>query len=93
MYAIGIIKKSWSNGNKPPYYAVPLLKSGNILYVRDSCKPNFSINNVTPPSQMTPITLSSISSKLDDIMEIVNNTYTNTNINNKSFADALKKIY
>ena len=40
---------------------------------------------------MTPITLSSISSKLDEIKEIVNNTYTNTNINNTSFADALKK--
>ena len=40
---------------------------------------------------MTPITLSSISSKLNEIEEKVNNTYTNININNKSFADALKK--
>ena len=37
------------------------------------------------------ITLSSISSKLDEIKEIVNNTYINTNINNKSFANDLKK--
>ena len=74
MHSVGIIKKSWCNGNKPPDYAVSLLNSGNILYVYDSCKPNFSINNVTPPSQMTPITLSSISSKLDEIKEIFNNS-------------------
>ena len=53
--------------------------------------PNVSINNVTSPSQITPITLSSISSELDNIKEIVNNTYTNANTNNKSFADTLKQ--
>ena len=74
MHSVGIISKSWSNGNKPPDYAISLLNSGNIIYVCDSCKPNISINNVLPPSQMTPITLSSISSKLDEIKEIVNNT-------------------
>ena len=93
MHSVGIIKNAMNNGNKPIAYTVSILNSGNIIYVCDSCKPTFSISNVTPPSQMTPITLSSISSKLDEIKEIVNNTYTNTNINNTSFADALKKIY
>ena len=88
MHSVGIIKNSWRNINTSPAYVVSILNSGNILYVCISYKPHFYINNVTPPSQMTPITLSSISSKLDEIKEIVNNSY--TNINNKSFSDDLK---
>ena len=65
--------------NHQPMHYTTILNSGNIMYVCDSCKPNFSINNIIPPSQMN---LSSISSKLDDIKEIVNNTYTNAIINN-----------
>ena len=59
MHSVGIIKNSWRNSNTSPAYVVSILNSGNILYVCDSFKPNFSINNVTPPSQMTPITLNS----------------------------------
>ena len=55
----------------PYHYLMPVIF---FMYVI-RCKPNISINNVLPPSQMTPITLSSISSKLDEIKEIVNNTF------------------
>ena len=93
MHAVGIVKNSWSNGNNPSAYALSILNAGNIMYVLNLCKSNFSINNFIPPSQIISITLSSIFSKLYEIRKMVNNTYTNTNINNKLFADDLKKMY
>ena len=54
MYAAGIIKNPWSNSNKLPDYALYILNSENIMYLCNSCKPNFTTNIPPPISQLTP---------------------------------------
>ena len=68
----------WGNGNKPPAYVLSILNSENIIYLCNSCKPNFTTNIPTPISQLTSNTLSDITAKLDEITNIVGNTYTIT---------------
>ena len=83
MHAAGIIKNPWSNSNKIPAYALSILNSENIMYLCNSCKPNFTMNIPTPISQLTSNTLSDINTKLDEIKNIVDNTYTITNTHKK----------
>ena len=85
MHAAGIIKNPRSNSNKPPAYALSILNSENIMYVCNSCKPNFTTNIPTLISQLTSNTLSDITAKLDEIKNIVDNTYTFTNTYKKTF--------
>ena len=89
MHAAGIIKNPWSNSNKLPAYALSILNSENILYLCNSCKPNFTMNIPTPISQLTSNTPSDITAKLDEIKNIVDNTYIITNTHKKTFADVL----
>ena len=48
IHAPSIINNSWSNSNKLPDYALSILNSENIMYLYNSCKPNFNKNITTP---------------------------------------------
>ena len=89
MHAACIITNPWSNSNKLSANALSILNFENIMYLCNSCKPNFTTNIPTPIAQVTSNTLSDITAKLYEIKNIVDNTYTITNTNKKTFADAL----
>ena len=83
------ITKTLGYGNKHQAYILSIIYFKNIMYLFTSCKPNFCTNKLTPISQMISNILSNISVTLDDIKNIVDNTYINTNTNKNNFADAL----